>query len=90
MGAGQPGGAGVVEFGQGAIAQLFFVAGFGDDTVGVGRGGHAQRHDFGQPLRPVRRVQPVVAQGGEFVGGFELRKKNCTYILVRYGTHSVN
>ena len=70
MGGGQPGGAGVVEFGQGALAQLFLVAGFGDDAVGVGRGGHAQRHHFGQALRPVRRIQPVVAQGVEFVGGF--------------------
>jgi hypothetical protein len=46
------------------------VAGLGGDAVGVGRGGHAQRHDLGQALRPVRRIQPVVAQGGEFVGGF--------------------
>lgn len=70
MGAGQPRGAGVVELGQGALTQLFFVASFGDDAVWVGRGAHAQRHDFGQALRPVRRIQPVVAQGGEFVGGF--------------------
>ena len=37
----QPGGALVLELGEGAFGQIFFVAGFSDDAVWVGATGHA-------------------------------------------------
>ena len=55
----QPGRALVVELGQRALGQVFFMAESGDDAVGVRRCLHAQRNDFGQALRPLRRVDSV-------------------------------
>lgn len=45
VGGGQLGGAGVAALGQGALAQFFFVAGFGDDVIGAGLA-----HTYGKPF----------------------------------------
>jgi hypothetical protein len=62
----QPGRAGVVEVGQGALFQVGLVAGLGDRAFGE-TGFFLFRGD--DPIDPLRRVEPGFAQGVEPVGG---------------------
>ena len=62
----QPGGAGVVEVGQGAFLEIGFMAGLGDRAFGEA-GFFLFRGD--DPVDPLRRVEPGRAQFVEAAGG---------------------
>ena len=66
VGEGQPGGAGVVEVGQGALLQVGLVAGLGDRAFGEA-GLFLFRGD--DPVDPFGRVEPGFAQFVEAAGG---------------------
>ena len=66
MGEGEPGRAGVVEIGQGALLQVGLVAGLGDRAFGEA-GLFFFRGD--DPIDPLRRVEPGFAQLVEAAGG---------------------
>ena len=55
----------VVELGEGAFGEVFFMAQFRQDAVGVGAFVHTQGCDFGHAVGPLLRVEPVVAQVDE-------------------------
>jgi hypothetical protein len=65
----EPGGALVVEVGEGAPGDFLLEAGLGDDAIGVRALVHAQRNHLGDALGPLGRVEPGVAQIDEAPGG---------------------
>ncbi len=63
MGVIQPGRALIVEIRQRPLFQLGGVFGLGNDAVGI------TGYDFGNPIHPLRGIQPVLAQLVQLAGG---------------------